>query len=129
MTRRAYISCPLEAALAAKNFGFEFKCLANIRGNDWKIIEDILEIELDCYREVITHYQLSKYYIKEESLHLLEPMGGDLIYQRHNNRINDDLDSYSVWEKNFNTKFEGWTFTIIQRQGKPFPKIEWEDVE
>lgn len=113
MTRRAFIRCPLEAALAVKNFGFKF-----ITNGDSLLIPDEY-----IYEEAGNYlcYGKSKRYISPDSLPLLEPKKDDLY--AHDCACGWLTTSPSVdWLRQLGH------FRIIQRDGKPFPKVEWEEI-
>jgi hypothetical protein len=125
---RAYISCPLEAALAAKNFGFEYDHddYGRISPDDFfHELPELSSIHLD-----------GNFYIAPESLPLLYPLVGDLVWH----------DEYFIWKREqtkqyidahfFGLDTDGnrlspfcGTSRIIQRNNKPFPAIQYEDVE
>ncbi len=119
MTRKAYIECPLEAALAAKNF--EFKLLYGVGTDE----PDQVATNEDFAAHYLDESEVY-YWIAPESLPLLEPIVGDLLHGSHDNRKLYN-DSYFVLPEDFNLQCYGWTFKIIQRNNKPFPTIQYAE--
>lgn len=147
MTNKPYIACALEAALAAKNHGFKYgikhngkiiyDCMSewNPPTDEWKPmddVDDILEYDGICY-------------IHPESLLLLEPMVGDIViaydiphtkYLISADYENAIINSVHAYEKDHILQIQrekmdivmmmpNWR--IIQRNGLPFPKIQYEE--
>ncbi len=129
MTKIPYIDCALEAALAAKNHGFRF-----VREHGKEIEHyDLVNLEL-MFPDGIT----SKIYIHPDSMGLLDALPGDLVYTH----CQGDIDRYATVGENTmylhtrpspgrikEIREGGGIATIIQRQGKAFPDIQWEEVE
>ena len=131
---RPYIKCPLEAALAFKNLGFKIvsKYQSSLtlmefhHGGYWVASDGI------GYTGVL--------YISDESLPLLEPMVGDICELKGNPdydhydttwevilKINDLPDPIEFETDNsgfYRGKFQECFTRIVERNGKPFPKIE-----
>ena len=134
MTRRAYIDCPLSAALAAKNHGFKF---VNKGGDELVLVQEmsgrhVFQKWTDAYFSGKPYRQLidfcGDYYIDGESLPLLEPMVGDLLHGYHDNpKLYNP--SFFILPEDFNIKCYGWEFKIIQRNNHPFPTIQYEDAQ
>lgn len=136
MTKRPYIACPLEAALAVKNFNLK----AALSNQSFNIqFEDKSGARLDhqvvknqmtwWYRINNEPYLGSEFYLREGSLPLLEPMVGDLVEVNRGQilyGIITDLEKNTGFYIN-GTHWGSYDFKIIQRNGKQFPKIEWEE--
>lgn len=143
MKTKPYIKCPLEAALAAKNFGFKFKD-ENNRTMKWAKREGLIVMGCNGWNEVSLNDSRTKYYIAAESLPLLEPMVGDIIFGRavvswsgtkydYCDRIEEiDDQCYTLQSGPEITRGEylddgDESFRIIQRNNKPFPEIHYEN--
>ena len=123
ITKRPYIECPLEAALAAKHHGFKFE---NEYMNRAIEVEDFAHFTDEYYRDHLT----------KESLSLLQPKIGDMYFwisgegtpwwEYHARFIYDndtvELAKCALSKPELKSR-------IIQRNNQPFPKIEYEDVE
>lgn len=121
MTNKPYISCALEAALAAKNHGFKFIDKETCSEEREYIITYELILEGGDF-----HRPLNKYYIAEESLPLLEPLNDDwgvintlVDYERC-----DTVEIYVCAKYDLNVR---GNFQIIWRNGLPFPKVQYEE--
>ena len=125
MAIRHFIRLTHHALSAMLDFGMEFETI------------DGMEIHVasmmgKCMARNIPHledgdHKWPVYYIKQRSEHLLNPQAGDLVKSQY--KTNDWPDSYFILTEGFNVEeaiLFGWSFTIIQRQGKPFPPIETE---
>lgn len=136
--KRAYISCPLEAALAAKNHGFEFFVKFPNYDCPYEVVcmedDDICDVE-SALKYIDRSFKDYKIYIADESLPLLDPKLGDLVKQFGRSaadciyNLREDICGKKtfIWqtgEYNFYSSIE----KIIQRNGKPFPTIQYEDV-
>lgn len=121
---RYYIECPLEAALAAKNFGFRFdadwseglnKQMGGLSGADYLFF--IHMIQSRCLLDI----EDIKYYIRPDSLPLLDFKIYDIGLDRKG--MPGSFNGVS-WVS------EDWMHDpviIIQRNGKPFPQIKQEE--
>ena len=114
MTRRYFIECPLEAALAAKNHGFRF---THDGDNECDIIALIAG-------GIFVNFWNIKLYLHPDSLPLLDARIGDLTdkwdgysHQYELMETEEDIEMYNSWAGD---KF------IEKRNGKPFPEVQWE---
>lgn len=148
MTRKAYISCPLEAALAAINQKIMF---VSADGNN--LFFTIGDGEVAWYEEFITErrifneiYSHGKFFVNDNSFTLFDPVVGDIIFGRaivswsgdkydYCGRIKEIDDQCYVLQSGPELPRGEYlddgdeSFRIIQRNGKPFPAIEYEDAE
>lgn len=107
---RKYYEDPLAAAWMAKHFGMKFKSARGQNmyfdgGSDFRT-------EKDC-----GFYAGEYYHIHPSSLHILEPMAGDVgtVYNGHAANFRD-----GYWEHNDGQREPASEGKIIQRQGIPF---------
>ncbi len=132
MTRRAYISCPLEAALAYKDLGMRFvdengeeihiKSLAN--GAYWQ-------------KGYAAGDHIGNHYIDDESLPLLEPQEldewrvGDWIYWIKSEGDSDNYEGQQVMtiHEIRQAIADGYKqCSLVARDDINFPAIQYEDV-
>ncbi len=119
--KRFYYDDPLAAAWMWKHFGMEFE------GADTIIIEidEILSAALKPYDKRIDYCVPQIMYIHPDSLHLLEPMVGDVVIEeRHDGRFSNDIledNEDFPWaltvKKISKMRMKPW---IVQRNGLPF---------
>lgn len=135
MKTKPYISCPLQAALAAKNFGFSYTIYPTKEQIDeydssepWDWLYSCHESYHDCchIEDAIAYIEEAsshKIYIAEESLPLLAPMVGDLVMtkKRECPACESDYIEVSQYTDKDNIK------TIIRRNNKAFPDISYEN--
>lgn len=128
MTNKPYISCPLSAALAAKNFGFKFvnrhtESDPNNGVDYGGMMDGLSSIHHSLWAKPL--------YIHDDSLPLLQPMVGDLIAYKGEPMIVESIEtpdppSYIVYYDHLPKKLNS-DVVIIQRNGLPFPKIQYEE--
>lgn len=151
MKGRPYISCPLSAALAAKNFGFKFIVYPtpeqineydSVEPWDWlHTCHDNFCLEVCHIEDAISYIKeasTNKIYIAEESLPLLEPMVWQDVVAVETHR-NNGKEKYGLLSNKtgMSVCVGGMIISrdhivrlkIIQRNGKPFPRIEYEDTQ
>lgn len=133
MTKRPYISCPLEAALAIQNHGF---CFVDIHGERYGTPSMVIHFYYNKPRP-------QRHLIAPESLPLLEPMDGDWVSANdmcYRKRTSKD-GQFTIYEICGYSTRDGYRFPknehcesqflnvmkIIHRNGKPFPTIQYED--
>ena len=138
MKGKPYIACPLEAALAAKNFGFRFidKQIGAI------FLSDLIMLIAGTHQ--LQTKAIPRLYIFSGDIHLLDPMVGDLCelkgnpeydhydltwelilkkYDMHPHGVEFDTENSSFYRG----KLQGLLNRIIQRNRKPFPEIHYEN--
>lgn len=134
---KVYIECPLEAALAAKNFGMKFYVRFPKYNCPFSGVcmegDDVCDVEsaIKYIEESLNSYKI---YLCEESLPLLEPMEDDIVsfFNHRNNRIYGTvLNTERKLRIHISSELR-WKSTtrdlkIIQRNGKPFPIIQYEE--
>lgn len=126
---RAYIDCPLEAALATKNFGFKFDV--------WSYYSSTMVVQNSNYIYEIANIVDGdeRCFVAPESLPLLDPVVGDVVINPDGMVATIMIDglvghqyaaNYGVALKNA-IEWVGTCASIIQRNGKPFPAIKYEE--
>lgn len=134
-TKRAYYTCPILAALAAKHFGMKFgikfhgrviwDCLTGGEGrskqNEWRPLATPEEI-FECPHD--------QYYIHPDSMRLLEPVMGDIVQLKDNHVgwVKEYGDIETAGDRVIGNIDQG-TWMVLQRNGMPFPWPEFEEME
>lgn len=108
---RYYYDCPIKAAYMAKYFGISF---------DGQSFEYIATAYCDYRAEWFKEANPEKYYLTDDSLHLLEPQVGDMVFYPYN-------DAAVILGEFFPVPKVGTKLKIIQRNGIPFMWPETEN--